>query len=62
MRYISADEIAEAFEAYRNGIALDRIAGYLRITNAELRHILNLPAVRRVMPWDVVQQTLPFNE
>ena len=44
MRYLAADEIAEAFEAYRQGIALDRIAGYLRITVAELRLVLGLPA------------------
>jgi len=45
MRYISADEIAEAFEAYRNGITLDHIAGHLRITVAELRLVLGLPAL-----------------
>ena len=50
MRYISADEIAEAFEAYRNGITLDHIAGHLRITVAELRHVLNLPALQRETP------------
>ncbi len=50
MRYISADEIAEAFEAYRNGIPLDRIAGHLRVTVAELQHILNLPALKRSDP------------
>ena len=43
MRYLSADEIAEAFEAYRQGIALDRIAGHLRITIGELRLVLGLP-------------------
>ena len=46
MRYLSADEIAEAFEAYRNGIAFDRIAGYLRITIGELRLVLGLPALK----------------
>jgi len=46
MRYLSADEIAEAFEAYRNGIALDHIAGYLRITVAELRSVLGLPPLK----------------
>ena len=50
MKYISADEIAEAFEAYRNHIPLDRIAGHLRVTVAELRHILNLPALKRSDP------------
>ena len=40
MRYISADEIAEAFEADRNGISHEKIAGFLRITVAELRHVL----------------------
>ena len=43
MRYISADEIAEAFEAYRNGIPLDKIAGHLGITVSELRSVLGLP-------------------
>ena len=50
MRYLSADEIAEAFEAYRNGIALDRIAGHLRITVAELRLVLGLPALKYKKP------------
>ena len=45
MRYLSADEIADAFEAYRQGIPLDRIAGYLRITVAELRLVLGLPTL-----------------
>ena len=45
MRYLSADEIAEAFEAYRQGIPLDRIAGHLRITVGELRLVLGLPAL-----------------
>ncbi len=50
MRYIDADEIAEAFEAYRNGITLDNIAGHLRLTVAELRHVLNLPPLKRSDP------------
>lgn len=50
MRYLSADEIAEAFEAYRNGITLDHIAGHLRITVGELRHVLNLPPLKRSDP------------
>lgn len=50
MRYIDADEIAEAFEAYRNGITLDHIAGHLRITVSELRHVLNLPPLKRSDP------------
>ena len=47
MRYLSADDIAEAFEAYRQGISHEKIAGHLRITVAELRHVLGLPALQR---------------
>ena len=50
MRYLSADEIAEAFEAYRSGIPLDRIAGHLGITVSELRDVLGLPALKRSDP------------
>ena len=50
MRYLSADEIAEAFEAYRQGITLDVISRHLRITVADLRHVLNLPPLKRSDP------------
>lgn len=50
MRYLSSDEIAEAFEAYRSGIPLDQISEYLRITVGELRHVLNLPPLKRSDP------------
>ena len=43
MIYISADTIAECREAIRQGVPLDRIAGYLRITVADLRLVLGLP-------------------
>ena len=50
MRYLDADTIREACEAYRNGIPLDKIAGHLRISVAELRHALGLPALKRETP------------
>lgn len=46
MRYLSADEIAEAFEAYRNGIALEQLAGKLRCDVAHLARLLGLPALK----------------
>ena len=61
MRYISADEIAEAFEADRNHISHDQIAGHLRISVSELRNVLNLPPLKRPDPeagcdlWRVVE-------
>ena len=50
MRYLDQSTRDEAAEAYRNGITLDNIAGHLRVTVAELRHILNLPALKRSDP------------
>ena len=50
MRYIDGTERDEASEAYRQGIPLDRIAGHLRITVAELRHVLNLTPLKRSDP------------
>ncbi len=44
MRYVSADEISEAQEAYRNNVPLHRIASYMRVTVDELSRLLNLPA------------------
>jgi hypothetical protein len=44
MRYVSADEVSEAQEAYRNNVSLPRIAGHLRVTVDELPKLLNLPS------------------
>lgn len=46
MRYIDQSTRDEAREAYRNHIPLDRIAGHLGITVAELRRVLELPALQ----------------
>ena len=46
MKYIPADKCDEAAEAYRSGIPLDRIAGHLGVTVAELRQVLGLPALQ----------------
>ena len=43
MRYLDQDLRDEAIRAHQQGIPLDRIAGYLRITVAELRLVLGLP-------------------
>jgi hypothetical protein len=48
MRYIDQSTRDEAKEAYRNHIPLDRIAGHLGITVAELRRVLELPALQPV--------------
>lgn len=46
MRYLDQSTVDEAREAYRNNIPLDRIAGHLGITVAELRRVLELPALQ----------------
>ena len=46
MRYLDQSTRDEAREAYRNHIPLDRIAGHLGITVAELRRVLELPALQ----------------
>ena len=46
MRYLDQSPVDEAREAYRNHIPLDRIAGHLGITVAELRRVLELPALQ----------------
>ena len=46
MRYLDQSTRDEAKEAYRNHIPLDRIAGHLGITVAELRRVLELPALQ----------------
>jgi hypothetical protein len=46
MTYIDQSTVDEAREAYRNHIPLDRIAGHLGITVAELRRVLELPALQ----------------
>ena len=48
MRYIDQSTRDEAKEAYRNHIPLDRIAGHLGITVAELRRVLELPSLQPV--------------
>ena len=48
--YRDADQIAEATEAVRNGIPLDRVAGHLRVTVEELQQLLGLPQWRVVPP------------
>lgn len=48
MRYLDQSTRDEAKEAHRNGIPLDRIAGYLGISVAELRAVLGLPSLRPV--------------
>jgi hypothetical protein len=48
MRYLDQSTRDEAKEAYRNHIPLDRIAGHLAITVAELRRVLELPALQPV--------------
>ena len=45
MRYLDQDLRDEAIRAHQQGIPLDRIAGYLRITVAELRLVLGLPTL-----------------
>ncbi len=50
MRYLDADTIADARNAWGCGVPLDRIAGHLQVTVAELRHILNLPPLKRSDP------------
>ena len=52
MKYIPADKCDEAAEAYRSGIPLDRIAGHLGISVAELRAVLELPALKPVPTTD----------
>ena len=46
MRYLDQSTVDEAKEAYRHKIPLDRIAGHLGITVAELRRVLELPALQ----------------
>lgn len=48
MKYIDADTIREAFEAYRQNVPLDQIAGRLQISVAELRQALNLPSLKPI--------------
>ncbi len=48
MRYLDQSTRDEAKEAYRNHIPLDRIAGHLGITVAELRRVLELPALQPI--------------
>jgi len=48
MRYLDADTIREASEAYRNKIPLDQIAGRLQISVAELRQALDLPSLKPI--------------
>lgn len=48
MKYIDADTIREASEAYRNNIPLDQIAGRLQISVAELRQIIDLPSLKPI--------------
>jgi len=48
MRYLDADTIREASEAYRNKIPLDQIAGRLQISVAELRQALDLPSLEPI--------------
>ncbi len=49
MRYLNADEIAEAKEAHRQHIPHDQIAGRLQITVAELKlYVLELPTLRPI--------------
>ena len=43
MRYLDADTIADAKNAYGCQVPLDNIAGHLQVSVAELRHVLNLP-------------------
>lgn len=50
MRYLDADTIREAAEAYRSNVPLDRISGHLGVSVAELRHALGLPALQRETP------------
>ena len=46
MRYIDADTIADARNAWGCGVPLDKIAGHLRISAAELRAVLQLPSLK----------------
>ncbi len=46
--YRDADQIAEAQEAVRNNIPLDRIAGHLRVSVDEARRLLDLPSIRPI--------------
>jgi hypothetical protein len=46
LRYLDQSTVDEAREAYRHHIPLDGIAGHLGITVAELRRVLELPALQ----------------
>ncbi len=52
MRYLDQLTRDEAAEAYRSGIPLDRIAGHLGISVAELRAVLGLPALKPIPTTD----------
>lgn len=44
--YIDADRIAEASQALRDGIPIDRVAGHLGVTTDALQQLLGLPQWR----------------
>jgi hypothetical protein len=48
MRYLDADQIADARNARGCGVPLDRIAGHLGVTVAELRAALGMPGLKPV--------------
>ncbi len=52
MRYLDADTIADARNAWGCGVSLDRLAGHLGITVAELRAVLGLPALTPIPTTD----------
>ena len=52
MRYIDADTIADARNAWGCGVPLDKIAGHLRISVAELRAALGMPGLTPVPTTD----------
>lgn len=47
MRYLDADTIADARNAWGCGVPLDKIAGHVGITVSELRAALKLPPLKR---------------
>ena len=64
---MNADDIAAIRHMRGHNIPWHVIARRLGCTVAECRQAIGMPeydkpAERRVMPWDVVQRTLPFSE
>lgn len=64
---MSPDDIATIRHLRGHAVPWHIIARRLGHTVQECREAIGLPtydkpAERRVMPWDVVQQTLPFNQ